>query len=315
MVNVVIAGGSGNVAREVIDRIVAKNKHNVTVFTRQTVENPRSDGLTWVQVDYKNKHDLADKLHGVDVVLSFFSGADRLGVIQTEKNLIDAAVQAGVKRFAPAEWGTRSNNTVPFYTFKDDVRKYLEDLNKDKTVIEYSLFQPGLFLNYLGYPHSSTKHFSMSPIYVDLEKRRAIIVSDGNSPITFTTIQDMAGVVAEALDYEGKWPATGGMQGTQTTVAELVELGTKLRGSMDVESVSLEDLEAGELKSSWYPPLNHPSIPAEMVDEMSKTATIHFLCSAAKGEWSVSDDWNKLLPSFRFTTAEEYLRTIWDGKP
>lgn len=174
---------------------------------------------------------------------------------------------------------------------------------------------------------------------MDLEKRRAIIVSDGNSPITFTTIQDMAGVVTEALDYEGKWPATGGMQGTQTTVAELVELGTKLRGkcplgpfhlpyqtqtaetcmetigSMDVESVSLEDLEAGELKSSWYPPLNHPSIPAEMVDEMSKTATIHFLCSAAKGEWSVSDDWNKLLPSFRFTTAEEYLRTIWDGKP
>ncbi|KAL1631993.1 hypothetical protein SLS56_004038 [Neofusicoccum ribis] len=298
MVNVVIAGGSGNVAREVIDRIVAKNKHNVTAFTRQTVDNPRSDGLTWVQVDYKNKHDLADKLHGVDVVLSFFSGADRLGVIQTEKNLIDAAVQAGVKRFAPAEWGTRSNNTVPYYTFKDDVRKYLEDLNKDKEVIEYSLFQPGFFLNYLGYPHSSTKHFSMSPMYVDLENRRAIIVSDGNSPITVTTIQDMAGVVAEALDYE-----------------ELVELGTKIRGSMDVESVSLKDLEAGELKSSWYPPLNHPSIPVEMVDELSKTATIHFLCSAAKGEWSVSDDWNKLLPSFRFTTAEEYLRTIWDGKP
>lgn len=70
----------------------------------------------------------------------------------------------------------------------------------------------------------------MSPWLVDFDNRRAITVGAGDFSLCLTTVQDMAVVVADALDYEGKWPVDGGIRGTQITMAELVRLGEKLRG-------------------------------------------------------------------------------------
>lgn len=54
------------------------------------------------QVDYANKEELVEALKGVHTVLSFVS---RDPDNATQKALIDACVTAGVKRFAPSEWG------------------------------------------------------------------------------------------------------------------------------------------------------------------------------------------------------------------
>lgn len=70
----------------------------------------------------------------------------------------------------------------------------------------------------------------MSAHYIDFESRQAIIVDAGRQPVTFTLVQDLAAVVAEALDHPQRWPTVGGVQGWQTTSADLVKLGEKLRG-------------------------------------------------------------------------------------
>lgn len=85
-------------------------------------------------------------------------------------------------------------------------------------------------MNYFGFPHTTTKHFTMCQPFIDFENRRAIAVDEDSASITLTTVQDMGAVVAEALDYEGAWPVDGGMRGTQTTVAEVIELARRLRG-------------------------------------------------------------------------------------
>jgi hypothetical protein len=55
-------------------------------------------------VAYDNKNSLVEALRGIHTVLSFIQLlADRQNTAQ--KNLIDAAIAAGVKRFAPSEWG------------------------------------------------------------------------------------------------------------------------------------------------------------------------------------------------------------------
>jgi hypothetical protein len=51
---------------------------------------------------YSDKVELAAELKGVHTVLSFIS-QDPDNVAQ--KTLIDACIEAGVKRFAPSEWG------------------------------------------------------------------------------------------------------------------------------------------------------------------------------------------------------------------
>lgn len=66
---------------------------------------PVIQGTEWMQVDYSDKENLTQVLKGVDVVLSFVTPqTDSDNVAQ--KNLIDASIQAGVKRFAPSEWAT-----------------------------------------------------------------------------------------------------------------------------------------------------------------------------------------------------------------
>jgi hypothetical protein len=96
-------------------------------------------------------------------------------------------------------------------------------------ILEYCLFQPGFFTNYFGYPFHH-KAFVMSATYIDFENRRALLIDDGNYEITLTTVEDMAGVVAEALGYPGKWPIVGGISRSRMTMVELVQLGEEIRG-------------------------------------------------------------------------------------
>lgn len=63
------------------------------------------DGVTWVKTDYEDPDQLVQILQGVQVLLSFIiEQTDAESPIQ--KRLIDAAVEAGVKRFAPSEWAS-----------------------------------------------------------------------------------------------------------------------------------------------------------------------------------------------------------------
>lgn len=63
----------------------------------------QSADVAFRTVDYSDKDALVKTLRGVHTLLSFI-------VVHTDpenkcqKNLIDAAISAGVKRFAPSEW-------------------------------------------------------------------------------------------------------------------------------------------------------------------------------------------------------------------
>lgn len=62
-------------------------------------------GLTWAKTNYQDRTQLAGILEGVHTVLSFITPQSDPGNL-AQKNLISAAIQAGVKRFAPSEWAT-----------------------------------------------------------------------------------------------------------------------------------------------------------------------------------------------------------------
>jgi hypothetical protein len=118
--------------------------------------------VTWVKTNYENVEQLADTLRGIDTVLSFIVTHADLGNV-AQKNLIDAAVRAGVRRFAPSEWATSVSSSswktamlsvfscllrvnpdldsirssfhyMPWYAGKAEIREYLRELNQDKKV-------------------------------------------------------------------------------------------------------------------------------------------------------------------------------------
>jgi hypothetical protein len=72
---------------------------------QETSAFPELAGVKWIQTDYNEQSELAELLCGVNTVLCFFAVHLDPGC-ETQKRLIDAAVEAGVKRYAPSEWAT-----------------------------------------------------------------------------------------------------------------------------------------------------------------------------------------------------------------
>jgi hypothetical protein len=67
---------------------------------------------------------------------------------------------------------------------------------------------------------------------IDFNNRRALILDGGDgSRFTFTTVQDLANVVARAIDFTNEWPVIGGIKGAELSMGEIISLGEKIRGS------------------------------------------------------------------------------------
>lgn len=190
--------------------------------------------IKYAKTDYKNEHELAQILQGVHTLLSFISphGEESEATV-AQKNLINASITAGVKRFAPSEWASSGIQHMSWYSFKGETRSYLAEINKEKQVLEYCLFQPGLFTDYLGDPENPPKHLKILETPLDFQNRRMLIRDGGEGDVvTWTTMRDVAGVVAKAVEYEGKWPLVGGIQGSKLSMGKLIALGEELRGKI-----------------------------------------------------------------------------------
>ncbi|KAH7004302.1 hypothetical protein EDB82DRAFT_486502 [Fusarium venenatum] len=315
MVKVAIAGGAGNVGREVLDALLARNRHEIILLSRKDApETPIAPGVKWFKTDYQNVDELAKLLEGVHTVLSFMSISPGETGAGAQKPLIDAAIRAGAKRFAPSEWAASKLDHLPWYGFKRATREYLAEINKDNKVIEYTLFQYGLFTNYMTYPYMSSKHISMFETPVNFNDCRALLVDDGEAVISLITAQDAAKVTALAVEYEGEWPIISGIKGADITLNDLVVLGEKIRGKpFTVVKLKSKDLLAGEVKAPWLPLPEHPSIPVAVRKEFAANMVKGILLGFQDGAFQVSDEWNKLLPDFKFTQPDEFLIKAWAG--
>lgn len=124
-------------------------------------------------------------------------------------------------------------------------------------VLEYILFQPGLFLDYLASPYKTAEHVEPLDSIFDYQNCRAILVDGHEDAImTLTTVADLAGVVARAIDHEGKWPEIGGIRGNRVTVSQVVEIGEKIRGEFR-PLLSLQGFQATLLTESSRPFFYH----------------------------------------------------------
>ncbi|KAK0621883.1 hypothetical protein B0T17DRAFT_306311 [Bombardia bombarda] len=315
MVKIAVAGGSGQLAREIIDELVAQNKHEILVLSRgDPVPERTIKGTTWVKVDY-SVDGLTQALKGVHTVFSFVlvhKDPDNAA----QKALVDAAIAAGVKRFAPSEWGAQHVEGLDWYGGKAVIRDYLKEKNKDKKVIEYTLFRCGNLMQYLASPYKTSAHIQPMSMAIDIHNRRALIVGDAPSLSTWTTIQDVAKIVAKAVDYEGEWPAEGGVRGTNISSRDLIALAEKIRGGRPfaVETFKVADLKAEIFEPSWMPVIEHPSIPAEELASMVSYFLRHLLVATTTGAMVVVDGWNRVFPEYKFTQVEEFLEEVWRGK-
>lgn len=98
-------------------------------------------------------------------------------------------------------------------------------------VIEYTLFQSGIFLEDFGYPRQTAKHVPCMGTVVQLDSLRIVAVRGREHvPLVATSVSDVAAVVRRAIEYQGEWPEVGGIQGNRLSPVEIQERMEKVLG-------------------------------------------------------------------------------------
>jgi NmrA-like family len=264
------------------------------------------EDVSLVAVDYSNPESLASALNGVDVVLSFVADGP------AQKALISAAVSAGVRRFAPNEWALSSSAREPGAEYKDEILAHLRNLNSERTVLEYSLFQPGVFLDLTVWPRKTAEHLYITCIGIDVEGGQALMVEDGAQQISFTTIQDTGRVVAAAVDFEGEWPEIGGIAGETIEYRHLLDKLEQYSGKkLKRHVLKIEDLKQGKFTSPWLPPWRHPIIPEFLGDLVAKKVMTEWWLAGSTGDAAVNEAWNQLLPDIQLTRVDDFLSKVY----
>lgn len=186
---VLIVGATGFLGSKILQQLQQNNQVSVRAMSRRGAPSSATHNIEWVRGDLMNPHSLDQALQGVDVVVSSANGymketieADFAG----NKNLIEAAARAGVKRFvflsivacdkAPA---------VPHFHAK----KVAEDLIK-ATGMPYVLVRAPAFLD-------------QSEDYVadGVNAGRFVAVGDKTTAWSYILSDDLAQYLAQTATY------------------------------------------------------------------------------------------------------------------
>jgi nucleoside-diphosphate-sugar epimerase len=139
---IVLAGATGNLGKKIALALL-DNGAQVRLLVRQDsnpakVKELETKGATAFAADFANVHQLAAACQGAHCVVSALSGLREV-IIDAQKALADAAVQAGVPRFIPSDYSLDFTNLEPGQNRNLDLRRefhrYLETIPIQSTTI------------------------------------------------------------------------------------------------------------------------------------------------------------------------------------
>jgi len=155
------------------------------------------EGLEIVVSDLDDKESLVKALKGWDTVICALAPL----AVPKQKTVIDAAVEAGVSRFLPSEFGfdlsTPFNSIQPAYKGKVAIEEHLKEVALNNPSFSYTFISNGSFADFI---------FQVPPIVFELDPRQhtANIIGDGDVPISFTSYEDVGEFVVAVLQRPGE---------------------------------------------------------------------------------------------------------------
>lgn len=191
--NVAILGADGNLGPSILNALAAA-PFTVTVIKRATSTSPDNAYPSGVKVSR-----VPDDLP-LDALTAALAGQDALIVTikatqsDVQKRLADAAVQAGVKRFMPADFGSCDSSTqqaqdlVPLFKHKAELRAHVQDLAKKHPAFSWTSLVTGHFFDW-----------SLPFIHVDLPGRKADVLGDGDSVCSMSTLSRIGEATVRVL--------------------------------------------------------------------------------------------------------------------
>ncbi|EKM60079.1 uncharacterized protein PHACADRAFT_138514 [Phanerochaete carnosa HHB-10118-sp] len=227
MVKVAVAGGTGGIGLHIVEGIIETGRHEVVVLSRRSSHPTLAKiGIRIIAVSYDDHAALAKALEGVHTVISTISGFEESTFTKPQLALLNAAVEAGVKRFVPSEFAARSapDSLIDLYRLKWPVAEAAK-----KSGLEYTIYEVGIFMNYLASGTAGTGHLPPREFMFDIENCKATLPGDGSTYLVYTRAEDIGKFVAASLDLE-KWPEFSQMRGDRKRLNEILQLAEQVRG-------------------------------------------------------------------------------------
>ena len=231
MVKVAVAGGTGGLGLRVVESIVEAGKHEVIVLSRKSTHPViETLGVPVIIVSYDDPAALTKALEGVHTVISTIAGGTEDALVKPQLALLDASVKAGVKRFAPGEFALHSTPNHPIENLR--VKWPVVDAVM-KSGLEYTIWENGIFMNFLANGTPGLGYAYPMNFYIDVENCTATLPGDGSAYVVYTRAEDIGKFVAASLDLE-KWPELSQMRGDRMRLSEVLRLLEGVRGAFCV---------------------------------------------------------------------------------
>ncbi|KAL7966065.1 hypothetical protein HDV63DRAFT_385448 [Trichoderma sp. SZMC 28014] len=189
--NVIVVGAGGTIGPVLISKLQNAG-FNVSVLAREASKANYASDVTVYRTDLTHLS-LVKAFQGKDAVVSAVATYN----VPDQIAMIDAAVEAKVKRFLPSEYGGDASlpgleNIAPFAVPKQNVIEYLK--TKESQGLSWTAISVGAFFDYLfGYGHG------LMGFYFDDPKVQ--LFDKGVRPLDATTMNQVGLAVAATLQH------------------------------------------------------------------------------------------------------------------
>ncbi|PGH17379.1 hypothetical protein AJ80_04835 [Polytolypa hystricis UAMH7299] len=323
--------GVGAIGSHILSALLETGKHEITVLTRgESVASPpackkkhsSSPNLKYIQVTYTDATSLASALPGHDICISTISSVFAADFVSSQTALIRACIASGVRRFVPSEFEADPSKRTDRFDYLVAKRKVLDYLSTDPEVrekLEWSIFTPGLFMDYYTPLDTKTGRYKSSQSLVDIGfhpivdigacKAELVRGMEGRK-LRFSAIADFARSMAKAVDeMEGRWPRVLRCSGDDIECLELVRVCERVRETpFEITWRTHEDILAKFAQAE----------KANDIMGMFKWGFPEFVLGDDFG-WGDGEksalgdilDLNKVFPDEKMQGLEEFLRKWW----
>jgi nucleoside-diphosphate-sugar epimerase len=191
--NVVLVGANGDLGARVLTAL--RESFTVTALTRKSSKHtfPSDVKVVSISDDYP-RDELVAAFKGQDAVVSTVSGHG----IDAQKTLVDAAVEAGIKRIIPSEFGcdTRDPDIQPLvpaiFTPKVAVLDYI--ISKESQGLTWTGIATSVFFDW------SFQKTNGALLKLDLKNKTALVLDDGNARFSVSNLDTIGQAVKLALE-------------------------------------------------------------------------------------------------------------------
>ena len=292
---ILVAGATGNLG-SMISLALVKRGAVVKALVRNDSDIAKTSilkdaGIEVIPVNYDDVENLRKACEGVNCLVSALAGLSDV-ILATQKNLLDAALSAGVKRFIPSDFCTDYNALIPGENRNFDLRREFKE-HIDKTDISTTSIFNGAFADILKYN---------TPILNLKNKTIGYWGDKADWKLDFTTVKNTAAFTSEVALQE-QTPRNlhiASFQISPKILSELIESIT--RQTYTVHKLGEMDQFSDSIK------LQRASNPSGEMELYSKWQQSQYLYSMYSTQHSVID--NNSYGNLEWTSASEFLKSF-----